>query len=65
VADVERKHETKIPYILETKDGPVKGLIDLEAMSHEELVAIVTSTPAAMDEIVYRDMLEYTKNTNK
>jgi hypothetical protein len=65
VADVERKHETKIPYIVETKDGPIKGIIDLEAMSYEELVARVTTIPAAMDEIVYRDMLGYTNNTNK
>jgi hypothetical protein len=65
VANTERKHETKIPYIVETKNGPIKGILDLESMSYEELVSRVSTLPVAMDEIIYRDMLEYTKNTNE
>lgn len=65
MADIERKHETKIPYILETKNGAEKGVIDLETLSVEELTARVVTLPVAMDEIIYRQALEYSKNTKE
>jgi hypothetical protein len=65
VADIERKHETKIPYIIETKNGAENGVIDLEALSYEELVARVVTLPAAMDELMYRQAVNDSKNTKQ
>jgi hypothetical protein len=62
---LKRNHDTKIPYVIDTLDGPIDGILDLEKMSYEELVENLLSIPEAVNEIVYRDMLEYIKNTNK
>jgi hypothetical protein len=62
---LKRNHDTKIPYIIDTEDGAKNGVLDLEKMSYEELVDNLLLIPEAINEIVYRDMLEYTKNTNK
>jgi hypothetical protein len=60
-----RNHATQIPYILDTEDGPIEGVMDLEKMSYADLTENLLSVPEAINEIVYRDMLEYIKNTNK
>ncbi len=62
---LKRNHDTKIPYIIDTEDGPEDGVLDLEKMSYDELVDNLLLIPEAINEIVYRDMLEYIKNTNK
>jgi hypothetical protein len=62
---LERNHVTKFPYTIDTEDGPVNGIMDLEKLSYDELVDNLLLIPEAINEIVYRDMLEYVKNTNK
>jgi hypothetical protein len=62
---IKRNHATKIPYIMDTEEGPIVGVMDLETMSYEDLTDSLLSVPEAINEIVYRDMLEYIKNTNK
>lgn len=62
---IRRNHATKIPYIMDTEEGPIEGVMDLETMSYEDLTDNLLSVPEAINEIVYRDMLEYIKNTNK
>lgn len=61
----ERNHETKIPYIIDTEDGPINKVIDLESMSDDELSEQLFTVPEAINEVVYRDMVKYVKNTKE
>jgi hypothetical protein len=59
-----RNHNTLIPYIIDTEDGPKNGIIDLEKMSEKELTDRIFTIPEAINELVYRERLESLKNTN-
>lgn len=58
MATLERKHETKIPYIIDSEDGPEESILDLAELSDDELAQYIFEIPQAIEEIVYRELSE-------
>jgi hypothetical protein len=63
---LERKHDTKIPYIIDTEDGPKDAILDLATLSDDDLAQYIFEIPQAVEEIVYRELSKEvaTQNTN-
>jgi hypothetical protein len=60
-----RNHETKIPYLIDTQDGALEGVLDLETMSDDELITRLFEIPEAISEIVYRELAQELDNTKE
>lgn len=59
-----RLHETKIPVIVDTVNGPIDDVIDLATMSEDELIDLIAVVPSAAQELVYRDLLAESEETD-
>jgi hypothetical protein len=53
---MERQHETKIPYTIDSEDGPKEGVLDLATLSDDDLAQYIFEIPQAVEEIVYREL---------
>lgn len=58
MAKLERLHETKLPIIIDTEDGAKEVVVDLAELSDNELAQYIFDTPEAIEEIVYRELVE-------
>lgn len=56
MAPLERKHETKIPYIIDSEDGSKDAILDLATLSDDDLAQYIFEIPQAVEEIVYREL---------
>lgn len=65
--ELERNFRTKFSYTLDATDenGPVKGEIDLTAMTDDELSDLLFTIPEATSELVYRELAKKVNNTNE
>lgn len=56
MAKLIRQHQTKLPIIIDTEDGPEEITIDLAELSDDELAQYIFDVPQAVEEIVYREL---------
>lgn len=59
MAELERQHETKITYTIDTEDGAKEEVLDLAEMSDEELASYLFTLPQAFQELTYRQLKAY------
>jgi len=54
---MERKHETKVLYLIDNEDSAEEHVVDLAELSDEELGGYVLVLPQALDEVLYRALI--------
>lgn len=54
---MERKHETKLPVIIDTETGVRESVIDLATIPLDELLELIPQVPLAMIEYQFRTLI--------